>query len=177
VQAGKVIRNILVSGRERVAPAALRPPVWSIAMSATAPRTRPPRGFWIVGFLALMWNLIGVMTYVMTVTMSQETIDGMPDAERALSRDVPAAVSAAYAIAVAGGTLGSLGLLLGKAWAVPLYIVSLTAIAVQMGHALFVSPLLEAQGAGAAVLPLVIVVVNAFLLWYAMRARRSGWLV
>jgi hypothetical protein len=27
------------------------------------------------------------------------------------------------------------------------------------------------------VLPLVIVVVNAFLLWYAMRARRSGWLV
>lgn len=145
-------------------------------MSPTAPRTAPPRGYWIVGFLALMWNLIGVMTYVMTVTMSQETIDGMPDAERALSRDVPAAVSAAYAIAVFGGTLGSLGLLYRKAWTLPVFIVSLVAIVVQMGHAVFVSTLLEVQGAGAAVLPMLIVGVAVFLVWYAMRARRSGWL-
>ena len=145
-------------------------------MSATATRTAPTRGFWIIGYLALMWNLIGVMTYLMTVTMSQETLNGMPDAERALYSGVPALVTAAYAVAVFGGTLGSLALLLRKAWSIPVFVVSLAAIVVQMGHALFMTALLEVQGAGGAVVPLLIVVIAAFLVWYATVARQRGWI-
>lgn len=145
-------------------------------MTATATRTSPSRSFWIVGVLALLWNLIGIMTYLMTVTMSQETLDAMPAAERALYMNVPPIVTSAYAIAVFGGTFGSIGLLMRKAWSIPVFIVSLAAIVVQMGHALFMSALLDVQGAGAAVLPLLIVAIAAFLVWYSTAARQRGWI-
>jgi hypothetical protein len=137
---------------------------------------KPTRAFWIVGALAVVWNLIGVMSYLMTVTMSPETLDAMSEAERNLYTEIPAWATAAYAIAVFSGVLGSIALLLRKSWAVPLFVVSLVAILVQMGHAFFASAMLEVQGATAAVLPLLIMAIAAYLLWFARSARTRGWL-
>ncbi len=100
----------------------------------------------------------------------------MPEAERALYTDIPVWATSAYAIAVFGGTLGSIFLLMRKAWAIPAFIVSLVAIVVQMGHAFFMTAMLEVQGASAAVLPLLIVAVAIFLVWYARYAKKKGWI-
>ena len=91
-------------------------------------------------------------------------VAAMPEADRALYTDIPAWVTGAYAIAVFGGTIASVALLLRKAWAVPAFIVSLAAIVVQMGHALFVSELLNVKGPSAAVLPIVIVAIDTSVL-------------
>ena len=136
----------------------------------------PARGFWIIGVLALVWNLLGVVSYVMQVTMTPEQLAQMQDAERLLYTDVPAWATGAYAIAVFGGTLGAIALLLRKAWAVPVFIVSLLAIVVQMGHAMFMTDALSVLGPTAAIMPLVIVLIAVGLLLYARRARASGWL-
>lgn len=136
----------------------------------------PPRSFWIISVLALVWNLIGILTYLMSVTMSEEALAALPEAERALYSDIPAWVTAAYAIAVFGGTLGCVALLLRKAWAVPVLVGSLIAILVQMFHALALSDLIGVRGAGAAVLPLLIVAIAVYLVWFARSARARGWI-
>ncbi len=136
----------------------------------------PSRGFRIIGVVALLWNLMGVATYLMSVTMGPEALAAMSEAERALYTDIPVWVTSAYAIAVFGGTLGSVALLMRKAWAVPVFIVSLAGILVQMGHAFLGSAMLEVRGAMSAILPLVIIVVATWLVWYSNAAKQKGWL-
>lgn len=145
-------------------------------MSDPNPSERPPRSFWIISAVALAWNLIGVLTYLTSVTLSPEALESMSDPERALYTDIPAWATSAYAIGVFGGTLGSLALLLRRSWAVPLLVLSLLGILVQMAHAFFMTNVLEVQGAGAVVLPLVIIVVAAFLVRYARTAKSRGWI-
>jgi hypothetical protein len=144
-------------------------------MSEIAP-DKPTRGFWIVSVLALVWNLVGVMSYLMTVTIGQEALAGMPEAERALYTNVPVWATSAYAIAVFAGLLGSIGLLLRKTWAMLAFVVSLAAILVQMGHAFLMTPLLAVKGPGAAILPLTIIVIGGYLVWFSRSARDRFWL-
>ncbi len=144
-------------------------------MSDTVVVSRPTRGFWITSWLALVWNLIGVANYLMTVTISPEALSAMPVNERALY-DLPAWVTSAFAIAVWGGTLASIALLLRKSWAVPVFIVSLVALVVQFGHALFGTATLQVKGMSAAALPLIILVIAIYLVVFSRSARRKGWL-
>ncbi|MEO6447027.1 MAG: hypothetical protein ABIZ91_19300 [Gemmatimonadaceae bacterium] len=143
-------------------------------MLDTTAGSTPTRSFWIISGLALLWNLIGVATYLMSVTMSPETIAAMPESERALYANVPAWVTSAYAIAVFGGTLASVGLLMRKSWATPLFVLSLIGIVVQMGHALLGTRLLEVKGASAAVLPVVLTVIAIYLVKFSTSAKQKG---
>jgi hypothetical protein len=136
----------------------------------------PPKTFWLTGGLALLWNAIGIVTYLTSVTMSQETLASMPEADRALIADTPAWATGAYAIAVFAGTAASVGLLVRRAWAVPVFVLSLIGILVQMGHALFGTALLAVRGPGAGVLPLLIIAIAVYLVWYSRAARRNGWI-
>jgi hypothetical protein len=145
-------------------------------MAAPSDVTTPTRAYWIISSVALIWNLIGVMTYLMSVTMSPEALNAMPEAERALYTTIPAWATSAYAIAVFGGTLASVALLLRKAWATPVFVVSLVGILVQMGHALFMTEMLAVQGAASAILPALIVIVAASLVWFAKASRHKGWI-
>lgn len=60
--------------------------------------------------------------------MSIEDLEKMSQAERLLFESQPAWVIAAFAIAVWGGALGCLALLLRKKWAMPILLVSLIGI-------------------------------------------------
>jgi hypothetical protein len=135
-----------------------------------------PGWFRIVAILGLLWNALGVVSYFMHVTMSEASLAAMPAAERALFESFPVWVTGAFAIAVFGGLAGALGLVLRKRWSVPLLGLSLLAILFQFGYTLFVSDMLAVMGAGAAVLPVMIIVVGAALLWLARTASTRGWL-
>lgn len=136
----------------------------------------PPRSFLITSIVALIWNAIGIFTYLASVMMSDEALAAMPEAEQALYASTPVIVTAAYAIAVHAGTLASIGLLLKKAWAVPVFIVSLVGILIQMGHAIFLTDLVATMGMGSVVGPLIITLVAAYLIWYSKDAKAKGWL-
>ncbi|VAW11040.1 hypothetical protein MNBD_BACTEROID03-2112 [hydrothermal vent metagenome] len=94
-------------------------------------RVKPPIWFWIVSVLALLWNLLGVMAYLAQVNMTDETLAALPEAERALYENQPIWATMAFAIAVWGGALGSLALLLRKRWARAVLLISLIGIIVQ----------------------------------------------
>jgi hypothetical protein len=83
---------------------------------------------------------------------------------------------AAYGIAVIAGTVGSLGLLIGRRWAMPVLVVSLLAIVVQMGHAIFISDMVARLGAQSAVMPLLITAIAAALVWLARLGTGRAWL-
>jgi len=126
--------------------------------------------------LALAWNALGIVTFWLDTFADPAALAALPDTERALRAQVRTWATAAYGVAVFAGTLGSFGLLLRKAWATPLLALSLAAIAVQMGQALFMTELVAVRGPTGAVLPLVILAVAVLLLLLARLGRRRGWI-
>jgi hypothetical protein len=137
---------------------------------------RPTTSFWIIGGAALVWNLIGFVLYYMHVTMAPEALAGFTDAQQDFFNSTPAWATAAYAIAVNGGALGSLFLLLRKAWAVPLYYLSFAGIIVQDLDAFVLRGGLDVWGSDGIILPAIVIVVGAVLIWYSRAAKDKGWI-
>ena len=138
---------------------------------------RPPTSFWVVGGAALVWNLIGLVSYYSHVTMTPEALAEYTEAQQALISSTPTWATAAYAIAVNAGVLASLFLLLRKGWATPMFILSLLAIIAQDLHAFVLSNGIEVWGINGMILPAVIIVIGVALLWYSRSAKARGWLV
>ena len=135
-----------------------------------------PRSFLIISVAALVWNLFGVMSYIMQVTMSPEALAQLPEAERVPYEMVPSWLTGFFAVAVFSGLLACVGLLLKKAWSVPLFLLSLLAVVVQMGYWLFMTEIVEVEGLQAVFMPLLVIVIAVFLVWYSRDARNKGWL-
>lgn len=137
---------------------------------------KPPVSFWIISVLALLWNLMGVMMYIVQVTMTPEAIQALPAKEQELFINVPMWVMVAFAVAVFGSTLGSILLLIKRKLAIPVFIISYVAIIVQMINQLFISKSIEVYGPGGAIMPVMVIMVGAFLIWYSRKAAVKGWL-
>jgi len=136
---------------------------------------RAPGWFRIVAVLAVLWNCMGVWSYLSKVGAVPEMMEMTPE-ETALAATMPSWATAAFAVAVFGGLLGSLGLLLGKAWARPLLLLSLLGMLGQFGWFLGMSSAMAQMGSSAAVMPAVVVLIGVLLLWLANKGVKSGWL-
>ncbi len=100
----------------------------------------------------------------------------MSEAERALYETMPAWVTGAFAIAVFGGVAGCVGLLLKKAWCMPVFLISLAAIIVQFGYWLFATDSIAVIGNEVFWMPALVTAVAVFLVWYSRDAKAKGWL-
>ncbi len=137
---------------------------------------KPPVWFWVASVLALIWNIIGVMSYLTQAYTSIEDLEQMTQAQRELFEAQPAWVTAAFAIAVFGGTLGCIALLLRKKWAKPVLIISLLGILAQFIYGLFLSNTIEVYGNQAIIFPIIIIVVGVLLVLLAKKSIQKGWL-
>jgi len=144
-------------------------------MHAQTP-TSPPRWFLIVSVAAILWNLLGVFSFVMDVTASEEALAALPPDQRALYEGEPAWATGAFAIAVFGGLLGSVLLALRRKLAVPVLAISLAAVLVQMLQTFVLSNTLAVLGPASTPLPAAIVVIGVGLVWISAHARSRGWL-
>jgi len=123
--------------------------------------------FWAIGVVALFWNVMGVINYLM-----QTNADGLasyPIAARALIESRPMWATGAFAIAVFGGTLGCFLLLFKKSAAYYLFVASLIGVLVTNLHTFRVGGSAEIW-----IGSLMSVVVAAFLIWYARQAKISS---
>jgi hypothetical protein len=137
---------------------------------------RPPTTFWVVGGAALLWNLIGLMFYYMQVTMTPEALESFTAEQQAFFTSAPVWATSAHAMAVNAGILGCLMLLLRKAWAVPLFGLSLAGIIVQDLHAFVLSSGLDIFGSQAIILPAIVAVIATALVLYSRQAKGRRWL-
>jgi hypothetical protein len=143
-------------------------------MSSTT--NKPATSFWIVSVIALVWNLMGVVAYVMQMTMTPEALQALPEKERALYESTPSWATAAFAVAVWGGTLGSILLLIRRKLAAPVFIISFVGIVIQMVHSFFISNSIEVYGPGGMVMPIMIIIIGIYLIWYSRQSAAKGWL-
>ena len=126
--------------------------------------------FWVIGAVGLIFNLMGCINFFSQ--MNVDMVASMPEAYRALVESRPLWATGAFAIAVFGGALGGLLLLLRKSAAYYVFIASLLgAVAAQIPFLGMVDFPVEALIGG-----LMQLVVGAFLIWYSKWAERKGWI-
>lgn len=138
---------------------------------------RKPRSlFYVISSMALVWNLMGVFNYLGQVLMSDEVLASLPKDQQLLYQDVPAWVTAAFAVAVFSGTLGAVFLLLKKKIASTFFILSFVGIVIQMSYGLLLDEKTDNYGPLGLLMPLMIIAVGAYLIWYSKKAKENRWL-
>lgn len=90
-----------------------------------------PKTVRLIGIAGVIWNLIGVANYLAHVGLFG--VATPPPEDAAI---MPALVTAAFAIAVFGGTIGSVGLAMLKRWARPMLWLSFAATVIDWGWVL-----------------------------------------
>lgn len=137
---------------------------------------KPPIWFWVVSVLALLWNLMGVYNYLYIKFNQVALLETMTQEQRELFEGIPAWATAAFAIAVFSGAIASIALLLRKKWAKSLFIVSLIAAVIQFINWLFLQNAGEVYGTSAYTMPILVVVVGLFLIFFSKKGIEKGWL-
>jgi phosphate/sulfate permease len=125
--------------------------------------------FWIVSILALIWNAMGVFQYLTMQYMQEELAATMTAAENALVEGLPVWHTAAFAIAVFSGLLGSIFLLLKKNVATPLFLISLIAVVLQMGYWVLGTEVVKIMGYQAVIMPVLVIIIAIFLYFFSKR--------
>jgi hypothetical protein len=138
--------------------------------------TKVPGWYWAVAVLALVWGAIASGGYVAGVSMTEADLAELPPVQAEAWRASPPWLMGVYAVAVWSCLAGAVGLLLRKAWARPVYVLSLAAAVVQFVYSLSTTRLLEVEGLSAAMLPIFIWIAGAFLIWFSGLGLRRGWL-
>lgn len=135
----------------------------------------PPISFWVIGVLALLWNIMGVMAYVGQAYMTEEAISMLSEPEQLYYQNVATWATAAYATAVFAGTFGCIVLLIRKKWACSVFILSLIAVLVQATYNFFIQEFMPVEPIQM-IWTLVIISISLFLVWYSNRATNKGWI-
>ena len=136
---------------------------------------RPHISFWMVGALALIWNLMGVMNFV--GQLNPNVVTAMPESHQAIIHGRPAWATIAFAIAVFGGTLGSILLLFKKTIAQYCFLASLIGVMAQMIPNMRLAKSDIQYGLFEIFMMMVLpLLVAAFLAWYTSRTSDKGWI-
>ena len=138
---------------------------------------KPGFSFWVIGTVALLWNLLGVMAYVMQVSATPDQLAAAytPDQVELLLA-VPVWATSMTAIATNFGVLGSILLLLRRNWSVPVYAISLVALIIQDIYSFALTETLAVFGTTPLVIQSVVLLIAVFLVWYSRQAGANGWL-
>jgi len=143
-----------------------------------APKRSVPRHLWVVGIAALLWNAMGAVDYLMTETKNAAYMGSFTPEQLEYFYSYPAWAISTWAIAVWGGVLGSVLLLLRRRLAFPVFVASFLGLVVTNVYTLILSPGIEMMGgAGGLVFTGVIVLVSILLIVYSNAQAKRGVLV
>ena len=133
--------------------------------------TKAPWHLWVVGILTLLFNAMGVMSYMMTELGKLEDL-GMTADQIAFMESYPTVAIAFWALGVWGAFAGSLLLLLRSKWAFAAMVVAMIGL---VGTTVFNYMILDVPASmQAPALDVAIWVVTTFLLIYTSRMKRAA---
>ena len=133
--------------------------------------TKLPTWYWAICITAFIWNLMGLMAFYSQIMMTPEILAQMTQAQQDLYLATPQWVNIAFGVAVIGGTLGCLGLLLRVAWSFYLLTLSLVGVCSQMIYLFFMSGSVDAFGPGGLTMPIMIIIIAVLLVWFSKKAQ------
>lgn len=135
-----------------------------------------PKWYLPVTIAALLWNLMGCGAFMSDVMLTAEDIAKMTAEQQALYASRPGWAVVATGVAVWGGALGSLGLILRRRWALPLLSLSLIGLVVQDVAMFVLSDVVKVYGSAVLGLQGLVLAIAVALLWFARVANAKGWL-
>lgn len=135
---------------------------------------RPHISFWMIGALALIWSLMGVLNFLGQLNL--EVVASMPESHQAIINGRPIWGTIAFAIAVFSGAFGSILLLFKKSFSQYLFVASLLGVMVQMIPNMRLAKSNIPFGLFEIFMMMVLpLLVAAFLAWYSTRAQENAW--
>ena len=126
----------------------------------------PHFSFWVIAVAGLTWNLMGCLNYI--TQTDPENVARMPEIYQVIIAGRPTWATAAFAIAVFGGAVGCILLLLRNRMNLPVFTLSFIGV---IGTAWFTVSIV---GWGPSTV--LSILVAAALLWYASIVRRFSWI-
>jgi hypothetical protein len=139
-----------------------------------AQATKTPIHLWIVGIVALLWNLIGAYDYLMTQTENEGYMSQFTPEQLDFFYGFPAWLVAFWAIAVWGGVLGAVLLLLRKKIAFPVLAVSFVCMVVTSIRNYVFAGGADIVGGTGLIFSVVIFIVALALVFYARAMAGKG---
>lgn len=136
-------------------------------------KTSTPVWFWIIAVILTVWNAMGAFNYISQVTMSEEAFALLDERMQTFLNERPAWGTAGFAIAVWGGLLASLFLLLKKKMAGTVYIVSLLGVLISISSDFMGSLELTTEEIG---FNAFIVIVTILSIWFSRFSAGKDWL-
>ena len=135
--------------------------------------TKPTPLYWLISIVALFWNFMGIIAYLGQAYISDDALKMLPEENELYFSNVPAWVTAAFAVAVFGGFLGAIGLIIRKKWAYFLFIISFLALVAQHVYNFFIQNYIEMTGSQM-ILPIVTFIVALFLIYFSKQKSQQG---
>jgi hypothetical protein len=127
--------------------------------------------FWVICIVTLIFNAMGDVNYY--VQMNADSLDSFPEHYRPIIEGRPAWATAAFAVAVFGGSLGCILLLIRKPAAFYVFIASLLGVIVTMVHIFNVAGLGSLDVWMGVLMQLA---VTVFLVWYSKLVQHKRWI-
>lgn len=137
---------------------------------------KPPRWFVVTVVVALIWNLLGCFAFISDVMLTPDDIARLPDAQQALYHARPGWAVWGTALAVIGGAVGCVALLLRTRLAVPVFISSLAGLLVQDYGLFVVANGVSLGGPVPMVLQSLVFIVAVGLVLLSRKAASRAWL-
>lgn len=134
-----------------------------------------PIWFRIAAILLVLWGAMGVFACVQQIRLGADAMGPASAYDRALYAAMPGWYNMVYALAVGSGLLGAIALLLRKAIARPLFIISLIAIIIQFGYLFATTDIIAAKGLWVTYFPLFILAMALIEVRLAGVAIRNRW--
>ena len=137
--------------------------------------TKPTSAYWIISVLALLWYAMGVIAYLGQAYISDANFAKLSEGDQVYYENVPAWVTAVFAISVFIGALGCVSLLFRKKWAFSLFLLSLITVIVQFVYNFFIQEFKEIVGTDM-IWSVVVIAIALFLVWYSKKSTSNGWI-
>lgn len=141
-------------------------------MNQTTQRT--PIHLWVVGIVALIWNLGGALDYAATQFRIESYMSKFTAEQLEYFYGFPAWMDAAWAIAVWASLLGAIALLLRKSWAIGLFGAAIAGLFVSTMYNFVLMNGATIMGDEGVTFTLVIWVIAVLLFVYARAMDKKG---
>ena len=126
--------------------------------------------------VALLWNLLGCLFFAVEMFAQEAAIQSWTEPQKEWARSTPVWIYVVYGLAVSTGLGGSIGLFLRKGWTITAFAISLVAVIVQMVYTMVIGGGIQVMGPSGLVMPALVIVFSAALLWFSRFARSRSWI-
>jgi hypothetical protein len=138
--------------------------------------TKTPIWFYIIAVIAVLWNAMGVVDYIMTQYRVEAYMAGFTEAQLAYFYGFPAWYVAVWATAVFAALVASLLLVVRMKLATPLFALSTILFVINAVYIFGFTAAREIMGASNVIFSAVIFATLLGLWWFSRLSERRGWL-